>query len=227
MTRPKAAGWTLPALLLVLSLLPMAVAALRLVQLPMGSLPEDESARFAATPLALWLHSLGGVLFGLLGPVQFSNVLRQRFGRAHRVAGRLFVLAGLALALPSFRLLWVFPEVSTPLLTLARGLAAAGLALCLVLGVDAARRGRFAFHRAWMIRAYALGMGAATVALFFVPLFALGIEVPPPLVSDLIFVASWVFNLALAEWVIRRGQASQAESPTEKARHSGRAFPNA
>ena len=72
----------------------------------------------------------------------------------------------------------------------------------LVLGVAAIRRRDIARHRAWMTRAYALALGAAT------QLFTLGIGPavfgPGVLTHDLSLGAAWIINLAVAEYVIRR-----------------------
>jgi hypothetical protein len=71
----------------------------------------------------------------------------------------------------------------------------------LILGVAAVRRRDIAGHRAWMIRAYAIGLAAGTQALtegFGGALFGTG-----ELRSDLYKGAAWVINLAVAEWVVK------------------------
>ena len=59
-------------------------------------------------------------------------------------------------------------------------------------------------HRAWMIRAYAIGMGTGAVALVFFPIYIVTGQAPTGLASDVIFVASWLMTIAVAEWVIRQ-----------------------
>jgi hypothetical protein len=81
--------------------IPVMMAAVNVVQIPLGALPED-SLRLASVPVSLFLHSLAGVLFGVLGPLQFVRALRRRFGTLHRLSGRVFVLAGVGLALSGF-----------------------------------------------------------------------------------------------------------------------------
>lgn len=46
--------------------IPLMVTAVRVVQIPLGAWPED-AQRLAAAPVAWFLHSLAGVLFGVLG----------------------------------------------------------------------------------------------------------------------------------------------------------------
>ena len=52
--------------------IPVMMATVRVVQIPLGALPED-SLRLASAPVALFLHSLAGVLFGTL-------VIKPQFG---------------------------------------------------------------------------------------------------------------------------------------------------
>ena len=188
--------------LLVLSAIPILVTLVRVVQIPLGDLP-SESQRFAVVPVAHFAHALAGALFGLIGPVQFSNALRRRFGGVHRLLGRVFVAAGGLLVVSALRLLWAFPTVVIWPLTLTRLIVALGMGFALIWGVRAAQRGDRAQHRAWMIRAYALGMGAATQAVVMLPIAATGGALHGPM-ADWIFIGTWVFNLCLAEWIIRR-----------------------
>ncbi len=57
-------------------------------------------------------------------------------------------------------------------------------------------------HRAWMIRAYAIGLAAGTQT--FTEGIAGAIVGTGELRMDLAKGAGWVINLAVAEWVIRR-----------------------
>lgn len=189
--------------LIVFSIIPIGFAITRVIQVPLGVLPEDAS-KYLAVPWSLFLHSLGGAAFGLIGPIQFAGVLKRRFGTLHKVLGRIFVIAGVFLALSSVRLLVEFPGTSTPVLDIARGLASVWVLIALWIAVSAVRGGRIAKHRAWMIRAYAVGMGASTVAILLFPIFLMTGEEINGLASDLVFVASWVINIVIAEAVIAR-----------------------
>jgi hypothetical protein len=76
------------------------------------------------------------------------------------------------------------------------------MATSLLLGVAAIRRRDTAAHRAWMIRAYAIGLAAGTQA--FTDGIAAAIFGTGELRADLAKGAGWVINLAVAEWVIRQ-----------------------
>jgi hypothetical protein len=189
--------------LLLATIIPTVSAALRVYQIPLGLLPQD-AIKFTAVPWSHFLHALGGLLFGLLGPLQFASALKHRFGRLHRISGRVFVVAGLVLGLTSLRLVAVFPDYSTWLLATARFIA--GLALCasLMLALVAISKRRVDQHRAWMIRAYAIGMGPAAISFIGLPIFLITGVPPTGYALDLLFVLSWVINLSIAEWTIRR-----------------------
>ncbi|BDG70473.1 DUF2306 domain-containing protein [Roseomonas fluvialis] len=189
--------------LAVCTFIPVMMAAVRVVQIPLGAVPED-SLRLASVPVAFFLHALAGVLFGILGPLQFVRALRRQFGTLHRVSGRVFVLAGLVLALSGLALLLQVESMATGLLDAARGVFGLALIAVLVLGVAAARAQSMLRHRAWMIRAYVIGMGSGTVALVLFPVYLVTGEPPTGLASDVAVVATWLLTIAVGESVVRR-----------------------
>lgn len=205
--------------LAVCTFIPLMTAAVSVVQIPLGALPED-SRRLATVPVAFFLHALSGVLFGVLGPLQFVRALRLRFGTLHRLAGRIFVLAGAGLALSGLGLLLQVQSITTGLLDAARGVFGLALIAALVRGVTAARAHDMLCHRAWMIRAYAIGMGTGPVALVMFPIYLVTGEPPMGLASDIVVVGMWLFTIALGEWVTRK-MATRTEprnmDPTEMA----------
>ena len=89
----------------------------------------------------------------------------------------------------------------------------------LVLGVAAVRAHDMRGHRAWMIRAYAIGMGQGTVALVMFPIYLITGEPPVGLATDLVVVGVWLLNIALAEWVVRRLAVRSTVHQTTAATH--------
>ena len=89
----------------------------------------------------------------------------------------------------------------------------AALIAALALGVAAARGCDMPRHRAWMIRAYAIGMGQGTVALVMFPLYLVTGEPPTGLTTDIVVVSMWLLNIALGEWVIRRMSSPRPLQP--------------
>jgi predicted membrane protein DUF2306 len=80
------------------------------------------------------------------------------------------------------------------------------MVLSIALGVDAIRRRNFASHGEWMMRAYAIGLGAGTQVLTHLPWFVLVDGKPGELPRAVMMGAGWVINVIVAEWIIRRQQ---------------------
>jgi uncharacterized membrane protein len=203
MTRPPAVP-LVPLGLVALSVIPLTAGALRLLQLAGGPDVMPADSRFPAFPVALLVHILGAAVYVLLGVLQLVPTFRRTHLAWHRRAGRVLVAAGLLVAGSA---LWMTlgytrkPGTGDVLFAL-RLLFASAMVVALVLGVRAARRRRFAAHRAWMVRAYAIALAAGTQALtegVGTAIFGTG-----DLTGDLSKGAGWVLNLAVAEWAIRR-----------------------
>lgn len=201
-------SWPLPAALLMLAFIPLLAGTFRLVQLLGGPalIPADQ--RFADVPLPLVIHIVAAATYLVIGAFQFVPRFRREHRAWHRGAGRVLFVAGLFVAGSA---LWMTLFYATKpgtgvLLYLLRLVFASAMASCLVLGVTAIRRGDVAGHRAWMIRAYAIGLAAGTQALtggVGIALFGHG-----ALQGDLALGSAWFINLAVAEWMIRRQNGS-------------------
>jgi uncharacterized membrane protein len=198
------AKWLIAGLLL-LSAIPMAAGAFRLTELT-GSAPiTPANARFFASPLPVVLHIVSSSLFAVLGVFQFSARFRRRRPGWHRAAGRLLVPCGLLVALSALwmTLFYPRPALTGDLLYVLRLLFGSAMIASLVLGLTSILRGNVTLHRAWMMRGYAIGLGAGTQVLtllagemVFGPLGELS--------GDLLRGAGWVINLVVVEWAIRR-----------------------
>ncbi len=69
---------------------------------------------------------------------------------------------------------------------------------CLALGVRAVLQRDYARHGAWMLRAYAIALGAGTQSLLLVPWVVL-VGLPSPLIEALLMTAGWLINLLVVE----------------------------
>jgi uncharacterized membrane protein len=214
--KPKApakagsAAWLIAGLFL-LSVIPLGGGVFRLTQLAGGVDITPANARFFASPLPVVLHIVGAAVFALVGAFQFSHGIRRRWPGWHRWAGRLLVLCGLVVGLSALwmTLFYPWPAGDGPLLYALRLLFGSAMVVSIVLGFAAIRRGDVNTHRAWMMRAYAIGLGAGTQPL----LLMVGemIAGPPSELSRaLLMGAGWLINLAVAEWAIRRRRAPRA-----------------
>ncbi|MGC5172186.1 DUF2306 domain-containing protein [Microbacterium sp. DT81.1] len=199
--RRRGAGWLLPAGLITFGLVPILANALRRVAMAVAP-ATPSSGEGGGMSLPVILHVVGATVFVVLGALQFSAGFRRRRPSWHRIAGRLATLAALLAAGSGIWLAFATLADYSPLLFVFRLLAAAGLALCIILGFRAIRQRRLPRHRAWMIRAFAIGLGAATQV--FTLGFGEGIFGESELSIALLNGAGWAINLAVAEWIIRR-----------------------
>lgn len=203
MTRVFTKPVVVPATLLLGTLLTIILALVQVVQIPLGALPED-SRRLSAAPVWHFMHVLGGAMFGILGPIQFGRVLMNRYGFLHRVMGRAFVAAGAMISLSSLGLLWHFTGAYSVAMSSGRLLFGIALGVALVLAMQAIRKRDVVRHRNWMIRAYAIGIGATAVSMVFFPIYVITGEPPMGLVADTAFLGSWTACVVFAEGLVRR-----------------------
>jgi hypothetical protein len=203
--KASAAEWLVPAGLLVLSAVPVLAGAVRMTQLASGAAVTPENARFFAAPLPIVLHIISISLYSILGAFQFAPGFRRRRRAWHRRAGWLLVPAGLVVALSGLWMAHFYPWPAGDGLILywQRLLFGSVMALSLVLGVAAILRRDLTGHGAWMIRAYAIGLGAGTQVLTHLP-WVLLVGTPGEVPRAVLMGAGWVINLAVAEWIIRR-----------------------
>jgi uncharacterized membrane protein len=112
-------------------------------------------------PFKWWLlpHGIAGACALLLGPMQFSDRLRHRFRRSHRIVGRIYV-AGVFVAAPlGFYIQYFEERMGNPRsFSIAAGVDAAlwmittGIAMVFIL------RGKVQEHRQWMTRSFAVAL---------------------------------------------------------------------
>jgi len=224
MSKPNRKEWLVPAGLVFLSLVPVIGGSLRLVELAGGPNIMPEGARFAASPTPVLLHIVSVTLYCLLGAFQFVPQLRQRRPRWHRYSGRILIPAGLIAALSG---LWMsqfydLPASDGTLLYIFRLIFGLGMIASILLGLAAVRRRDIARHRAWMMRAYAIGLGAGTQGFVMLP-WILTLGMPGTVARALLMGAGWVINLAVAEWLLRRApRRPGAKSKPGFARYTAR-----
>jgi Predicted membrane protein (DUF2306) len=97
----------------------------------------------------------------------------------------------------------------------ARLIFGTGMAAALVLGVSAILKGNIPAHKAWMLRAYAIGMGAGTQVLTHLPWFLL-VGQPTEAPRAVLMIGAWVLNLTVAEWLIRKQNGAPNSRPTRR-----------
>jgi len=199
----KKSEWLAPSGLIVLSLVPVLAGSMRLTELAGGGTVTAENARFFDSPVPVVTHIVASSVFLVLGALQFAPSLRRR--RWHRVAGRVLVPAGLLSAGSALwmTLFYALPAVNGVAMFVMRLGFGTAMAAFIVVGFTAIRRGDVTTHSAWMTRAYAIGLGAGTQVLTFLP-WTLVFGAPGQAMHAVLMGAGWMINLAVAEVVIRR-----------------------
>jgi hypothetical protein len=123
-------------------------------------------------PFKWWLlpHGIFGAIVLLFAPFQFSDRLRQRFTRAHRVMGRMYVLGAFVLAPLGAYIQYYQERMGAP-----RSFTILGIVDALMLIGATAFAGLFAYkrtialHRQWATRSYAISL------VFIAGRFVLGV----------------------------------------------------
>lgn len=211
--RKARATWRGPVGLILLSLLPLLFGVLRLHELASGARITPDNARFFASPSPVVIHIVGAAIYAILGALQFVSRLWRRGTAWHRWAGRLLVPCGLLVGLSGIWMTLFYPRPvgASDLLFALRLIFGSGMVLSIILGFLEIRRGNILQHRAWMTRAYAIGLGAGTQVLTGM-IGALVFGQPNEFENALLMGAAWMINLAIAEWTIRRRSIRSART---------------
>jgi uncharacterized membrane protein YozB (DUF420 family) len=211
-------NWLIPTGLLVLTAVPALAGSLRLAEMAGGGQVLPDGERITSAPVPVTVHIVSVTVFSVLGAFQFAPGLRRRRRGWHRVAGRVVIPCGLLAAMTGLWLTLFLPRaaVDGDVLAAIRVVVGVVMTTSLILGLVAIRRRHFAGHRAWMIRGYAIGMGAGTQ--FFTQAAWL-VSVGPLTMSSKTgtMAAGWLINVVVAEWIIRRRSATTTVRPARVA----------
>ena len=112
-------------------------------------------------PFKWWLlpHGIFGAIVLLFAPLQFSDRLRKRFTRAHRIMGRLYVVGAIGLAPLGAYIQYYQERMGAPRSFTILGVVDAALlmSVTLIAFVFAFKR-KIALHRQWATRSYAVAL---------------------------------------------------------------------
>ncbi len=157
-------GWSA----VVLSVLILLVfGGIRLADMTQDPPPTDEfGVSYVQHPWVALLHIVPGLFFLSLDPLQFVARIRQRRIGFHRGLGRTLAIcaaiSGLFSLIANFRFP-AFGGISTQAATVFFG---ALFLFSLAKAIRHTRRKEVHRHREWMIRAFALAMGVASIRVF-------------------------------------------------------------
>jgi len=167
-------------------------------------------------PFKWWLlpHGIFGAIVLLFAPLQFSNRMRQRFTKAHRVMGRMYVVGALALAPMGAYIQYYQERMGAP-----RSFTVLGVVDATMLMTTTAFAFLFAFqrkialHKQWATRSYALAL------VFIAGRFVMGITGWEKLGIEIVQAIIWsclALALVFADVSIHWREIRSALSPKVK-----------
>ena len=175
-------------------------------------------------PFRWWLlpHGLAGACALLLGPMQFSDRLRQRYAKLHRVVGRVYVFGAL-IAAPLGAYIQYFQErMNQPRsFTILAVVDAALLMSTTAIAFGFILRGKVQQHRAWMTRSFAVAL------VFLEGRVILGItnwENTRPALAEPVIWGCIAFAVFSADIVLQVQESRRSRPAKVKARETARQF---
>lgn len=200
---------TMPLLvgLLILCVVPALGGGARIIEILVGGNMTVENARFFASPFPVVLHIVASLVFSIGGAFQLFYAPPRSTGARHKLAGRALVFCGMLASLSGLWMTQFYPRAVTNFdghaLYFVRLLVGAAMTFAICCGVQYSYRRDFVSHRNWMVRAYALGLGAGTQVFTHIPWFVFP-ELRSELLRTFCMGAGWVINAVVAEWLIIR-----------------------
>jgi len=208
-TATRRSDWWIPASLVLLSLVPAIAGTARLAELAGNAPLSTSNARFMDQPVPVLLHILSVIPYSIVGAFQFAPGFRKRNRPWHRAAGRVIGSFGVLTAISGLwmTLTYPWPAGDGVGVYVERLVVGVWMLVSMYLGLDAVRRRDFKVHGQWMIRAYAIGMGAGTQVLTHLPWFIFVGPKPGETPRMVMMGGAWLINALFAEWIIRRQSA--------------------
>jgi len=200
-------GWVA----IVLSVITLLVfGAIRLADMTQDTQSTDAfGVRYVQHPWVALLHMVPGLLFLTLAPLQFVARIRKRRIGLHRGLGRVLAIcaaiSGLFALVVNFRFP-AFGGISTQAATVFFG---AVFLFSLAKAIRHIRRKEVRLHGEWMIRTFALAMGAGSIRVF-IGLFMAFSDYSFEQVFGTSFWLGFGVNLLIAEvWINKTRVAGQ------------------
>lgn len=167
---------------------------------------------FARYPILTLVHIIPGLLFMVLGPLQFSRSMRARHLQWHRWSGRVYLLSSVTIGVSALVMSLAMPAIGGAVQAAATTLFATLFLFALGKAYWHVMRREIALHREWMIRAFAIGLAVATIrpiiGLFFATSPLSGLT--PDRFFGIAFWAGFVVHLLAAELWIQRTRLQRA-----------------
>lgn len=170
--------------------------------------------------VSFYVHVFTSVLVLLAGFTQFSRFFLHQRPLWHRRAGWLYIVVVLLLSAPSGFLMALRANGGWP--------ARISFVLLSIIwfwstlqALLLARKRLFEKHANWMLRSYALTLSAIALRTYAWLFDVLNIHMAPRNVYIFIAWVSWVPNLLIAEWFIKKGFNRSLLKPSRRVTYTG------
>jgi hypothetical protein len=168
-----------------------------------------------------WLlpHGIFGAIVLLFAPLQFSDRLRQRFSKAHRVMGRLYVVGALLLAPLGAYIQYYQERMGAPRsFTILAIVDAAMLMGATALAFIFAYKRKIALHRQWATRSYAIALVfiAGRFVLGITGWEALGIEIAQAIIWSCLALSLLLADVSIHWKEIRSALSAPVKTVPQK-----------
>lgn len=154
-------------------------------------------------------HGIAGACALLLAPMQFSDRLRRKFAKLHRVVGRIYI-GGVAIAAPMGAFIQHFEERmgTSRSFSVAASFQATSWIVTTLIALLLIRQGKVEAHRRWMTRSFSVALVFLEVRIV---LGVMGWDDSGPAVSEMVVwgcnVFAWMaadVALQVQEWLRSR-----------------------
>lgn len=190
--------WRTFVLLMLLGMVSIGLGALQLNTISQGAV----AGAYVDMPVPIVLHIVFGIVFNLLSPFQFVDVIRAKFLKFHRCNGVLLVLSAVIV---TFTALWMnhyYPSYGG--LLKYSGIVAYNIVMlaALYLAIKHALKQHIKNHQLWMMRAVAVGLAPATQRIIIIPLVVIfGEHIVTDLFIGLLIWSGLIINLLFVEFI--------------------------
>jgi uncharacterized membrane protein len=215
MNHRRATGVTnvMKTIMILLALIGILVALRRTLTLA-GAIPslnppggEMPDASFAQHKAALLVHILPGLMFMILGPMQFMSRLRKKHPVFHRWNGRVYLIAAYTVGISALILPFLFQPIGGMVEATASFLFGLYFLIALTMAWLQILQQNIVEHRKWMIRAFSIGLAVATIRPIVGLFFAFS-GLQPREFFGIAFWIGFTLHAIAAELWIRAGTSS-------------------
>ena len=204
MTAGQKTGWFV---VIFLASLTSLAAIGRVITIQTGMHPPQPSdvgesfdVRYSQNPALTYVHVVPGLVFMILGPLQFSKRIRATSLKFHRRSGRVFLVISVTTAIAGMVLAFRLPAFGGLNTAVATYFAGSLFLFSVAKAYYHVRRGEIVLHREWIIRAFALGLGVSTMRLVLIVFILMHFRM-----QEAFGISSWLgfgTNLIAAEvWI--------------------------